>query len=630
MTPPRPPAGSIPEAPGSYQFRDADGRIVYVGKARSLRQRLHSYFGNPALLAPRTAQMVAAATSVEWIQVTNDVEALMLEYSLIKQHRPRFNIRLRDDKSYPFLAVTLDDEYPRAVVMRGQKRKGVRYFGPFGHAYAIRETLDLLLRTFPIRTCSDNKFADHHRQRRPCLLFHIEKCSGPCVKEISREGYGGLVDELVRFLDGETAPIVGRLDRDMRAAAADLEFEKAARLRDRLASVRKAIERQQMVTDTTEDLDVIGLAEDELEAAVQVFYVRRGRVVGRKGLIVDKVEDLTLPQLVGRILEELYADAALGVPRQVLVPDVPEECDVLEEWLSGLRGSRVEVRVPQRGDKRSLHETVTRNAEEEFTRHRLRRAADHNSRARALTALQDALDLPLAPLRIECFDMSHIQGTDYVGSMVVLEDGVAKNSDYRRFKVTTVGPAVGGAGANSDDYAAMEEVLTRRLAALVEERGRPAEDRRRRRFAYPPQLLLVDGGKGQLAVALRVVEAFGLAGEIPVAALAKQFEEVFVPGRADPVRLPRQSEALYVLQRVRDEAHRFAISYHRQLRARRMTTSVLDGITGLGPTRRARLVKELGGVAAVKSASLSQLQALAWLPDAVARAVHDKIHGPGG
>jgi excinuclease ABC subunit C len=626
VTPPRPPAGTIPDAPGSYQFRDADGRVVYVGKARSLRQRLSSYFGNPALLAPRTAQMVAAAATVEWIQVANDVAALLLEYSLIKQHRPRFNIRLRDDKSYPFLAVTLDDEWPRAMVMRGQKRKGVRYFGPFGHAYAIRETLDLLLRTFPIRTCSDGKFADHQRQGRPCLLFHIEKCSGPCVKEVTREDYDGLVDELVRFLDGDTAPIVRRLEGEMHDAAEQLEFERAARLRDRLASVRKAIERQQMVTDRSEDLDLIGLAEDELEAAVQVFYVRRGRVVGRKGLIVDKVEDLTRAQLVGRIVEELYADPPLGVPQQVLVSDAPEECDVLEEWLGGLRGSKVDVRVPQRGDKRALHETVTRNAEEEFTRHRLRRAADHNSRARALSSLQEELGLPEAPLRIECFDMSHIQGTDYVGSMVVLEDGLAKKSDYRRFKVTTVGGTVG----ESDDYAAMEEVLTRRLAALVEERGRPAEDRRRRRFAYPPQLLLVDGGKGQLSVALRAVEAFGLEDEIPVAALAKQFEEVFVPGRADPVRLPRQSEALYVLQRVRDEAHRFAIAYHRQLRGKRMTVSVLDGVPGLGPARRARLLKTLGGITAVKAASLEQLQALPWLPDGVARAVHEKIHSGRG
>ncbi|MDP9070068.1 MAG: excinuclease ABC subunit UvrC [Actinomycetota bacterium] len=616
---PRPPAGTIPDAPGSYQFRDGDGRVIYVGKAKSLRQRLNSYFGNPGVMPPKTAQMVTAAASVEWIQVNNDVEALLLEYSLIKQHRPRFNIRLRDDKSYPFLAITLDDEWPRAMVMRGQKRKGVRYFGPFGHAYAIRETLDLLLRTFPIRTCSDNKFTRHERQGRPCLLYHIEKCAGPCVKEIAREDYDGLVDELVRFLDGDTHSVVRRLEEEMREASARLDFERAARLRDRLLSVRKAIEKQQMVTERPEDLDVIGMAEDELEAAVQVFYVRRGRVTGRKGFVVDKVEDLSRPQLVAEVLLQLYADAGQGVPREVLVPEMPEECDVLEELLSGLRGTKVEVRVPQRGAKRVLHETVTRNATEEFTRHRLRRSADHNSRARALNALQDALGLPEAPLRIECFDMSHIQGTDYVGSMVVMEDGLPKKSDYRRFKVKTV--------EGNDDYAAMEEVLTRRLTALLAERERPVEERRRR-FSYPPQLLLVDGGKGQLAVALGVVEELGLEEEVPVAALAKQFEEVFVPGRADPVRIPRQSEALYLLQRVRDEAHRFAVSYHRQLRGKRMTRSALDDIPGLGPTRTKRLLTELGGIGAVKAASLESLLALPWLPDAVARAVYDKLHAP--
>ena len=615
----RPPAGSIPDAPGSYQFRDTDGRVIYVGKAHSLRQRLSNYFVSPSAMPPRTAQMVAAAESVEWIQVNNDVEALMLEYSLIKQHRPRFNIRLRDDKSYPFLAVTLDDEWPRAMVMRGQRRKGVRYFGPYGHAYAIRETLDLLLRTFPVRTCSDNKFANHERLGRPCLLFHIEKCSGPCVKEIGREDYDGLVNELVSFLDGDTAQVVNRLEADMRAAASGLEFERAARLRDRLTAVRKAIEKQQMVAERAEDLDVIGMVEDELEAAVQVFYVRRGRVVGRKGFVVDKVEDVTGPQLVASVVQQLYAEEpALGIPKEVLVPDVPEDVEILQEWLSGQRDSRVAIRVPQRGDKRALQETVTRNAGEEFTRHRLRRSADHNSRAQALNALQEALGLPEAPLRIECFDMSHIQGTDYVGSMVVLEDALPKKSEYRRFKVRTVG--------GNDDYAAMEEVLTRRLTALLAERDRPLDDRHRR-FSYPPQLLLVDGGKGQLAVALRVVEELGLEDEIPVAALAKQFEEVFLPGQSDPVRIPRQSEALYLLQRVRDEAHRFAITYHRQLRAKRMTRSALDDIPGLGPTRRARLLKEMGGVGAVKKAPRSTLVALPWLPDRVAEAVYAKLHG---
>jgi excinuclease ABC subunit C len=656
----RPPAGTIPDAPGSYQFKDRDGRVIYVGKASSLRSRLSNYFQNPANLLPRTAQMVAQAETVEWIQVRNDVEALMLEYSLIKQHRPRFNVRLRDDKSYPFLAITTSDLWPRAMVKRGTKDKGTRYFGPYAHAYAIRETLDSLLRTFPIRTCSDNKFRVHEKQGRPCLLYHIEKCTGPCINDIDHESYDKLVAELIAFLDGDTEPIVRRLEQEMRESADALEYERAARLRDRLTAVRKAIEKQQMVTERVEDLDVFGIAEDELEAAIQVFYVRRGRVVGRKGFIVDKVEDLSRAQLVANLLEQHYHDAPMGVPPLIVVPDGPEEADTIEAWLAAQRagvtgervpamdaaaintgvewwaasgryrversvnpaagaGSRVEIRVPQRGDKRALLETVTRNAGEEFTRHRLRRAADHNARARALNALQDALDLPEAPLRIECYDMSHIQGTDYVGSMVVMEDGLARPSEYRRFKVKTVD--------QNDDYAAMEEVLTRRLTAYLVEREKPVEERKKK-FAYPPQLLLVDGGKGQLGVALRVVEELGLEEEIPVAALAKQFEEVFLPGSPDPVRIPRTSEALYLLQRVRDEAHRFAITYHRQLRGRRMTTSVLDDVPGLGPARRKRLIKELGGVQAVKAASLETLQDRSWLPDKVAEAVYQKVHGP--
>ncbi|HET9691326.1 MAG TPA: excinuclease ABC subunit UvrC [Acidimicrobiales bacterium] len=651
----RPPAGTIPDAPGSYQFRDRDGRVIYVGKAKSLRSRLSNYFQNPANLLPRTAQMVAAAETVEWIEVRNEVEALMLEYSLIKQHKPRFNVRLRDDKSYPFLAVTVGEEWPRAMVRRGSKDKGSRYFGPYAHAYAIRETLDSLLRTFPIRTCSDNKFAGHQRLGRPCLLFHIEKCTGPCIGAVDHAYYRGLVDELMSFLDGDTGPIVRRLDEEMRTAAEGLEFERAARLRDRLSAVRKAIERQQMVTERAEDLDCFGITEDELEAAVQVFYVRRGRVVGRKGFIVDKVDDLNRAQLVAQILEQHYAEATLGVPPLIVVPDAPDDEAVVEEWLSVQRavdtgvsgavgdvewwaasdryrversvnpnarqGSSVELRVPQRGDKRELLEMVTRNAKEEFTRHRLKRAADHNARARALTALQEALDLPESPLRIECYDMSHLQGTDYVGSMVVMEDGMPRPSEYRRFKVRTV--------AGNDDFASMEEVLTRRLTAYLGERDKPV-DERRRRFAYPPQLLLVDGGKGQLGVAMKVLEELGLDEEIPVASLAKQFEEVYLPGRADPVRIPRSSEALYLLQQIRDEAHRFAIAYHRQLRGKRMTTSVLDDVPGLGDTRRKRLLKELGGVSAVKAASIEQLRQLSWLPDAVADAVYAKVHGPGG
>ena len=652
----RPPAGSIPDAPGSYQFKDAEGRVIYVGKAKSLRSRVGNYFQNPAHLPPRTAQMVASAASVEWIQVRNDVEAVMLEYSLIKQHRPRFNVRLRDDKSYPFLAVTESDEWPRAMVKRGTKDKGSRYFGPYAHAYAIRETLDSLLRTFPVRTCSDNKFRVHEKQGRPCLLYHIEKCSGPCIAAIDHPDYDALVADLVEFLDGDTEVVVQRLEDEMRSAAGVLEFERAARLRDRLASVRKVIEKQQMVTERREDLDVFGIAEDELEAAVQVFYVRRGRVVGRKGFIVDKVEDLSRSQLVADILEQHYQEAPMGVPPLIVVPEEPDDAGMVEDFLAVLRsavaergrdeavdaevewwavrgnyrversvnpaahgGTRVEIRVPKRGDKRELLEMVTRNAGEEFARHRLRRASDHNARARALTALQDALGLPEAPLRIECYDMSHIQGSDYVGSMVVMEDGLPRPAEYRRFKVKGVG--------GNDDYAAMEEVLTRRLTAYLMERDKPVEERKKR-FAYPPQLLLVDGGKGQLSVAFGVVEALGLEDEIPVAALAKQFEEVFLPGSPDPVRINRSSEALYLLQRIRDEAHRFAITYHRQLRGRRMKTSALEEVPGLGPARRTRLLKELGGARGVKAASRETLASLPWLPDKVAGAVFEALHQP--
>jgi excinuclease ABC subunit C len=613
----RPPAGTIPDAPGSYQFKDADGRVIYVGKAKSLRQRLSNYFQNPANLPLRTAQMVATASSVEWIQVRNEVEALMLEYSLIKQHRPRFNVRLVDDKSYPFLAVTVSDQWPRPMVMRGRRRKGVRYFGPYAHAYAIRDTLDELLRTFPLRTCSDAKFTRHERLGKPCLLFHIEKCSGPCVGEVAKDDYDRLVVELLQFLEGDTEPVLARLQAEMAAAADQLEFEHAARVRDRLATVRRAVERQQMVGDRNEDVDVIGVAEDDLEAAAQVFFVRKGRVVGRLGFLLDKVMDLTPDQTMAAVLEQLYGDEpAVGYPKAVLVPTIPEDVEIYEEWLREQRGSRVHIRVPQRGAKRELAQTVTRNATEEFTRHRLRRASDHNSRARALNELQSALDLPTAPLRIECYDMSHLQGTDYVGSMVVLEDGLPRKGEYRRFKIRGV--------PGNDDFAAMEEVLTRRLTNYLEDRDKPVAERGR--FAYPPQLLLVDGGKGQLGVATKVLDDLGLRDEIPVASLAKRFEEVFVPDRPDPVEVPRGSEALFLLQRIRDESHRFAIGYHRQLRDKRMTRSALDGIPGLGEKRKVRLVKEMGGVRAVQAADLETLQALPWLPDTVAAAVYDALH----
>lgn len=653
----RPAPSGIPDAPGSYQFYDADGRVLYVGKAKSLRSRVSSYFADPATLSAKTAQMVTSADHVEWIQVGNEVEAILLEYALIKRYRPRFNIRLVDDKSYPWLAVTVSDPWPRAAVLRGRRRPGVRYFGPYAHTGAVRDTLDLVLRSFPIRTCSDTKLARHQTLGRPCLLYHIERCAGPCIGAVDTVTYRELVDDLMGVFAGDTDEVEARLHEDMVEAASALDFERAARRRDQLTALHQAVERQQVVTDTPEDLDVVGVEDDPLEASVCVLRVRRGRMVGRRAFVVDRVEELTPAQLVGRLLEELYGgaepagrapsrrrgraddawssgsgdphtdfgvdgDAEPAVPRQVLVPVLPEPADAYRAFLAARRGGPVRLAAPQRGGKRALMDTAHANAVEELARHRLRRAADHDSRAAAMAALQEMLRLPSAPLRIECYDMSHLQGTDYVGSMVVLEDGLPRRSEYRRFKVRGV--------PGNDDYAAMEEVLTRRLRALLDERARAAGgiDGRPRRFAYPPQLLLVDGGKGQLNVASRVLGTLGLEAEIPVASLAKSFEEVFVPGQSDPVRIPRGSDALYLLQRVRDEAHRFAITYHRTLRAKRMTRSALDGVPGLGPKRQARLLRQFGSLKGVRQASLAELQALGWLPDAVAEAVVQHLQAP--
>jgi len=617
----KPKLTEIPVGPGSYQFKDEHGRIIYVGKAANLRSRIASYFVDPALLHTRTSTMVAAAHDVTWIEVDNEVAALLLEYNLIKQHRPRFNVRLRDDKSYPFLAVTLDDEWPRAVVMRGRKRKGTKYFGPFAHAWAIRDTLDALLRTFPVRTCSPAKFRQHERLGRPCLLFHIEKCAGPCVKEVAADTYAGHVQGLVRFLGGDTDGIREDLERLMTDAARHERFEDAARLRDRIGAIDRALEHQVMVGERGDDFDVVALCDSDLEASVHVFYARKGRVLGNNGYVIDKSEPLDSGELMRRVLVDLYADEpALGWPKEVMVSVEPDELAVCEALLSEHRGSRVEIRVPQRGDRRDLLATVTKNANDALIRHKMRRASDHNSRSRALSELQDVLGLSQAPLRIECFDMAHLHGTDYVGSMVVLEDGLPLKREYRKFNVVSV--------AGNDDYAAMREVLTRRLSAYVAERDVPVGERSAKpsKFAYPPQLLLVDGGKGQLGVAVDVVRELGLEDEINVASIAKRFEEVYVPGSSEPLRIPRGSDALYMLQLIRDEAHRFANTFHRERRSKRMKSSELDGIKGLGPARRERLLKELGGMSGVRSASIDRLQSVSWLPDEVAAAVHQRFH----
>jgi excinuclease ABC subunit C len=605
----RPAPGTIPEAPGVYRFRDGTGRVIYVGKARSLRQRLNSYFADPWSLHPRTAQMVAAAAGVDWVTVATEVEALQLEYSWIKEYDPRFNVRYRDDKSYPFLAVTLDEEFPRLMVMRGAKRKGVRYFGPYSHAWAIRETLDLLLRVFPARTCSAGVFKRHAQIGRPCLLGDIDKCSAPCVKRVTAEEHRRIVEEFCDFMAGKTDTMERRLSREMKAASDALEFERAARLRDDLAALRRAMEKQTVVFADGTDADVVAFAEDELEAAVQVFHVRSGRVRGQRGWVVEKTEELSTGDLVEHFCTQVYggeADAA-DLPREILVPALPSDVDALAAWLSGLRGAKVGLRIPQRGDKKTLMETVARNAGEALTQHKLRRAGDLSARSQALEEVADGLGLAMAPLRIECFDVSQIQGTDVVASMVVFEDGLARKSEYRRFIVT---------GA-TDDVSAISEVLRRRFARYLAAKSageltdtdKPAinpETGKVRKFAYAPNLVVVDGGAPQVNGAGAVLREMGIT-DVAVCGLAKRLEEVWQPDEAFPVILPRTSEGLYLLQRVRDEAHRFAITFHRQRRSKRMTVSALDGVAGLGEIRRKALLRRFGSVKRISGASLDEI-----------------------
>ncbi len=633
-TSPRPKPDAIPDHPGVYLFRDAAGRVIYVGKAISLRKRVASYFQPLRNLHPRTAAMVDSSASLEWVLVQNEVEALQLEYNLIKQRRPRYNVRYRDDKSYPWLAVTVSEEIPRPRVERGAKRKGTRYFGPYAHAYAIRETLDLLLRTFPMRTCSQGVFDRQRRLGRPCILYDINKCSGPCVGHISPEDHREIVDEFILFMEGRARPVLRRLEAEMRAAAEQLNFEAAARLRDQLASVRKAMERQQMVSSQPEDFDIAAFAEDDLEAAVKVFFVRRGRVVGQRGYVVDKVEALDTPALAATFVQQLYGERLDEVPREVYLPVVPEGADALRQWLAGLRGGPVDFHVPQRGEKRALLETVTTNARDAFVSHKLKRASDFDARARALKELQEQLDLPEAPLRIECYDISNLQGNQVVGSMVVFEDGLPRKSEYRRFEIRSVD--------GQDDYASLREVLSRRLARLAAEQQEPAQaeepgaaaagDRRdqgRRRFAYLPNLIVVDGGRPQLGAAMEALEEADRV-DLPVIGLAKRMEEVYVPGSPEPLTLPRSSEALYLLQRVRDEAHRFAIAYHRKLRGRSMTRSALDGIPGVGEARRKELVRHFGSVRKLGQASVEEIAAVPGFGPRLAKTIWDHLHAGAG
>ncbi len=607
----RPATANIPDSAGVYLFRDAAGRVIYVGKAKSLKHRVPSYFGTG--LHPRTASLLENAAEVEWIMTNNEVAALQLEVTLIKEHQPRFNVRYRDDKSYPYLTISFSEDVPRAKVTRGKKNRLDRYYGPYAHAYAIRETLDLLLRVFPIRTCSKGVFDRAARTGRPCLLFHIGRCSGPCVGEVTPQEHLDIVNKFCAFLDGEHDTIVKDLQERMEKAADAMEYEQAARARDQLIAVQKVIQRQEMVGSRREDFDAVAFSGDDLEASFQVFFVRGGRVVGRKGFIVDRVEALTESELMHTFLESLYADFQ-EVPKSVLVTTQPASPEVLEEWLSERRGSAVKIKVPERGSKRRLLATVERNAKEAFDRNRLKRSADFASRSKALNELQEHLGLAEAPLRIECFDISNLGPTDVVASMVVFEDALPKKSDYRKFKIAGV--------AGQDDFASMGEVIERRFARYLMEKELPVE--RKGRFAYPPGLVVVDGGKGQLNRTVDVMEELGVTG-IPVVSLAKRLEEVYVPGRPDPIILPRGSEALYLMQRIRDEAHRFAITFQRHRRGKRMTESTLDRLPGVGPARRKALLRHFGSTKGLREATREEISAVPGIGAGLAEKIHERL-----
>ncbi|MDN0194941.1 excinuclease ABC subunit UvrC [Streptomyces sp. S.PNR 29] len=609
----RPKPGQIPDSPGVYRFRDEHRRVIYVGKAKSLRQRLANYFQDLANLHPRTRTMVTTAASVEWTVVSTEVEALQLEYSWIKEFDPRFNVKYRDDKSYPYLAVTMNEEFPRVQVMRGHKKKGVRYFGPYAHAWAIRDTVDLLLRVFPVRTCSAGVFKNAARTGRPCLLGYIGKCSAPCVGRVSAEEHGALAEEFCDFMAGRTGTYLRRLEKQMTEAAEEMEYERAARLRDDIEALKKAMEKNAVVLADATDADLIAVAEDELEAAVQIFHVRGGRVRGQRGWVTDKVEEITTGALVEHALQQLYGEEkGDAVPKEVLVPALPEPVEPVQDWLTERRGSGVSLRIPQRGDKKALMETVQRNAQQALALHKTKRASDLTTRSRALEEIAEALDLDSAPLRIECYDISHLQGDDVVASMVVFEDGLQRKSEYRRFQIKGF--------SGQDDVRSMHEVITRRFRRYLAEKERTGEwadeegpddlkddDGRPKRFAYPPQLVVVDGGRPQVAAAKKALDELGI-DDIAVCGLAKRLEEVWVPGEDDPVVLPRTSEGLYLLQRVRDEAHRFAITYQRTKRAKRFRSSPLDDVPGLGETRKQALIKHFGSVKKLRSATIDQIR----------------------
>ncbi len=616
----KPAPGSIPVKPGVYRFRDPHGRVVYVGKAKNLRSRLSNYFQDLASLHPRTRSMVTTAASVDWTVVRNEVEALILEHTWIKQYDPRFNVVFKDDKSYPFLAVTMNEEFPRIQVMRGERKKGVRYFGPYARAWAIRETVDTLLTALPVRTCSPGVFRKAERQGRPCLLGYIDKCSAPCVGRVSADEHRELAERVCAVLSGDAKSMMRDLTRAMEEAAAREDFEGAARARDRVRALNSVLDRNAIVLPPGTDCDIFSLDDDEMEAAAHVFYVRDGRISGERGWVVEKPEPLELDQMVTQLIQEAYATAeATDIPTEVLVPVVPAMHQGLVEWLSGLRNAKVTLRTPPRGQKAELAGTGYRNAQQVLQQHRLKRASDLTTRSAALQELQDTLGMVAAPLRIECYDISHTGGTNQVGSMVVFEDGLPRKAEYRQFSIADA----------VDDTAAMGEVLRRRFSRFLEESQLPPEDREKARFAYPPQLVVVDGGLPQVNAAQAVLDDLGIR-DVALCGLAKRLEEVWTPGEQFPSILPRGSEALYLLQRVRDEAHRFAIRHHRNKRSKAMKVSAMDSIPGVGPTRSAALIRHFGSLAKVREASPEQIALVPGIGAATAATIYSALHGDDG
>jgi len=627
----RPKSSDIPTDPGVYRFKDPHGRIIYVGKANNLRSRLNSYFVNPNTLPPKTRTMVHTAAAVEWTVVASEQEAIQLEYTWIKEFTPRFNIMYRDDKSYPYLAVTMNEKYPRVMVMRGDKRKGVKYFGPFHPAKAIRETVDRMLRVFPVRTCSAGVFRRAQRANRPCLMGYIDKCAAPCVGRISQEDHYALAEDFVAFMNGDVRPYLRELEDQMKEAVSELRYEDAARYRDDIEALKKVFERNAVVLPENTEADIFAFAEDELEAAFQVFHVRDGRIRGQRGWVVEKVDDTTKPQLVEQLLLQIYGDMEDSdrLPREVLVPVLPPNPSEIEAWMTKRRGANVDLRVPQRGTKRQLMETVQENADGALRLHKSRRSGDITARSAALRELQEALELDQPLLRIEAYDISHVQGTNVVGSMVVFEDGLPKKRDYRKFNVT--------GEAARDDTAAMNDVLTRRFKNYLREQSdaplvlsgelepdetAPAEEQQK--FSYPPSLVVVDGGLAQVNAAKQALLDLGI-DDIPVVGLAKRLEELWIPGDEFPMVLPRTSQGLYLLQRLRDESHRFAIQAHRAKRSKSMIHSVLDTVPGLGEKRRQDLLKHFGSLKKIRAASVEELQAVSGIGPKLAQTIHDSL-----